>query len=141
VTRERIGGSWSQPVQLTNFGCAFSAWVPDGSGIVCRSEPDEKTTVLVSLSGEVRWRRDWSAAGFRGGMPVYSPDGSTFYLARGNGIWSWPVVGGTRRLVVSYDDPSLRALTWRGAMSVTRDRLYVTVAQAESDIWVMDLKR
>jgi Tol biopolymer transport system component len=40
VARERIGGSWSQPVQLTNFGCAFSAWVPDGSGTVAQAESD-----------------------------------------------------------------------------------------------------
>jgi len=42
---------------------------------------------------------------------------------------------------VSYDDPSLQALTWRGALNVTRDRLCVTVSQSESDIWVMDLKQ
>ena len=79
------------------------------------------------------------------GMPVFSPDGSTFYVEKRvgnrNGIWSWPVAGGTPRLVVSYDDPSLVALTWRGALNVSRDRLYVTVTQSESDVWVMDLKQ
>lgn len=33
------------------------------------------------------------------------------------------------------------ALTWRGALNVTRDRLYVTVSHSESDIWVMDLRQ
>jgi Tol biopolymer transport system component len=145
LTRARIGAPWSEPMQLTDFGCAFSAWTTDGRGILCRSEPDEKALVLVSLSGEVRWRRDMSAAGFTGGMPVASPDGSTLYMEKtggtGSGIWAWPVAGGPSRLVVSYDDPSLAASTWRGALNVTRDRLFVTVSQSESDIWVMDLKR
>jgi Tol biopolymer transport system component len=145
LTRARVGAPWSEPVQLTNFGCSFSTWTPDGSAILCRSEPDRKALVLVSLSGEVRWRRDMSAAGFTDGMPVYSPDGSTLYMEKAdgsrNGIWAWPAAGGTPRLVVSYDDPSLQASTWRGALNVTRDRLYVTVSQSESDIWVMDLKQ
>ena len=58
-----------------------------------------------------------------------------------SGIWSWPAAGGTPRLVVSYDDPSLSALTWPGALNVGRDRLYITVTQSESDVWVMDLKQ
>jgi Tol biopolymer transport system component/DNA-binding SARP family transcriptional activator len=145
LTRAQIGAPWSEPAQLTNFGCSFAAWAPDGSGILCRSEPDETALVLVSLSGTVRWRRELSATGSKVGMPVYSPDGSTLYMEKpdgtGNGIWSRPVAGGAPRLVVTYDDPSLKALTWPGAMNVSRDRLYVTVTQSESDIWVMDLQR
>jgi Tol biopolymer transport system component len=145
LTRARIGAPWSVPVQLTNFGCSFAAWAPDGSGILCRSEPDEQALVMVSLSGAVRWRRVMSEAGRRVGMPVYSPDGSTFYMEKTDGtrsgIWSWPVTGGPPRLVISYDDPSLQAFAWRGALNVTRDRLYVTVSQSESDVWVMDLKQ
>ena len=145
LTRARIGAPWSEPVQVTNFGCSFAAWTPDGSGILCRSEPSEQALVMVSLAGAVRWRKDMSAGGSRVGMPVFSPDGSTFYVEKRvgnrNGIWSWPVAGGTPRLVVSYDDPSLVALTWRGALNIGRDRLYVTVTQPESDIWVMDRKQ
>jgi serine/threonine-protein kinase len=145
LTRAHIGAPWGEPVQLTNFGCSFAAWAPDGSGILCRSEPDEQALVMVSLSGAVRWRRVMSEAGRRVGMPVYSPDGSTFYMEKTDGtrsgIWSWPVTGGPPRLVISYDDPSLQAFAWRGALNVTRDRLYVTVSQSESDVWVMDLKQ
>jgi hypothetical protein len=85
-----------------------------------------------------------AAAGFRG-MPVYAPDGRSLYMekADGNrsGIWSWPLAGGEPRLVVSYDDPSLRAIAFRGMLNATPGRLYVTVNQSESDIWVIDLKR
>jgi hypothetical protein len=42
--------------------------------------------------------------------------------------------------VLLFDDPALRVLTYPGAMEIARDRLYVTVSQTESDIWVMDLK-
>jgi hypothetical protein len=41
--------------------------------------------------------------------------------------------------VVAFDDPRFVALN--GGLSVFGDRLYLTVAQNESDIWVMDLKR
>ena len=41
------------------------------------------------------------------------------------------------RLVIAYDDPVLAA---PGFLSVGPDRLYLTVSQYESDIWVMKLK-
>ena len=54
------------------------------------------------------------------------------------GVWSVPATGGEPRLVVSVDDPSLwlfGAGTWVGS-----EKLYLSVAEYESDIWVMDLE-
>ena len=46
------------------------------------------------------------------------------------------MTGGTPRLVIASDDP---ALAIRGMFSVGPDRLYLTVSQYESDIWVANL--
>lgn len=40
-------------------------------------------------------------------------------------------------LVVAFDDIELVALRW---LSVGPDRLYLTVQQAETDIWVADVE-
>jgi serine/threonine-protein kinase len=143
LARERVGSVWGHEVKLTDFGCVGPGWAPDGSGLLCRSgNPPE--LVLVSPSGTVLWRRDLAAAGLTGvGLLTFSEDGSTIYLgatrAGRDGIWALPRAGGEPRPVVLFDDPRLTALG--GAISVRRERLYLTVAQYESDIWVMDLKR
>jgi Tol biopolymer transport system component len=141
VSRERPGARWSEPRQVTSFGCAIGAWVPDGSGFFCRAGQTE--FVRATLQGTIVWRRDPMTVGLEG-MPLLSADGSLFYLQRtggpDRGIWSWPVGGGTPHPVLLFDDPALRVLTYPGAMEIARDRLYVTVSQTESDIWVMDLK-
>jgi Tol biopolymer transport system component/tRNA A-37 threonylcarbamoyl transferase component Bud32 len=144
LARERVGGPWREPVQLTDFGCQGGegpSWAPDGSGVLCRSGT---TLVLVSVAGVVQWRRDLTAAGLsQPGAVTFSEDGLSLYLlaARGgrNGIWTWPLAGREPRLVVAFDDPRFVALT--GELNVRGDRLHLTVAQNESDIWVMDLKR
>ncbi len=144
LARERVGGPWREAVQLTDFGCFVTTWAPDGSGVLCRSA---NAAVLVAPAGRVLWRRDLAAAGFvQPGAVTFSEDGLSLYVIaarRGrNGIWTWPLAGGEPRLVVAFDDPRFVALTdIPGALNVRGDRQYLTVAQNESDIWVMDLKR
>jgi serine/threonine-protein kinase len=140
LARDSVGGLWREAAQLTDFGCFFPNWAPDGRGVLCDSGTE---LVLVSPSGVVLWKRAMVPAGFsRLGRLALSEDGSSFYmaLARGGrrGVWTWPFAGGEPRLVVAYDDPRLSS---PGQISVHGDRLYLTVAQHESDIWVMDLKR
>lgn len=38
VSREAIGGSWGEPTQLTDFGCTYPDWAPDGSGVLCETD-------------------------------------------------------------------------------------------------------
>ena len=138
VARDRVGGPWHEAVQLTDFGCFSTYWAPDGSGVLCVVQ---NGFVLVSAAGEVMWRRNTAAAGFSDVDPWVAMDRSSLYLSatragrRGN--WTWPLAGGEPRLLVAHDDPLLVP----EFMSVHGDHLYLTVAQNESDIWVMDLKR
>ncbi len=52
-------------------------------------------------------------------------------------MWSVPVSGGEATLLVEFDDPSL---TLYPELTVGADRFYLSVAEYESDIWVMDLE-
>ena len=54
------------------------------------------------------------------------------------GIWAIPAAGGAARLVIWHDDPILE--NGIEGMSVGPDRIYLTVAQNESDIWVAKLR-
>ena len=51
------------------------------------------------------------------------------------------MAGGEPRLVVTGDDSALKvAASDARLMSIGPDRLYLTVSEYESDIWVMNLK-
>jgi hypothetical protein len=143
ITRDRIGGRWSPPRRVTNFGCAFQLWARDGSGLIC-GRPNTTVLTLVSPSGAVIWRRDLAVDGLSElGPPVSSENGAVLYLraVRGGqrGIWAWPIAGGSARLVLPFADSSLVVQSYSGTISAANDRLYLTVGEFESDIWVMNL--
>jgi len=141
MTRERVGGPWGEPVETSGVTCMLGGWMPDGSGVLCETDP----LTVVSSSGRVVSRRDLLAAnGLRDiSFPGrFSRDGAVLYIFAAHddgrrGIWAIPWRGGTPRLLVADDDPA-RALY--GAISVGPDRLYATVSEYESDVWVMNLR-
>jgi hypothetical protein len=73
------------------------------------------------------------------GAVHYARDGKSIYAEAGRdgrrGIWAIPVAGGAARLVVVYDDPALTPYGW----NIGPDRVYLTVSEYESDIWVAKL--
>lgn len=145
VTRDRIGGPWNAPRQLTRDGCSMQVWAHDGTGLLC-AHPGQTTLRLVAPTGTVLWQRDLAASGLsKIGPPVLSPDGSTLYLRATRhgqaGLWALPWAGGPPQLALLLDDPVLVVHTYPGTINVTRDRLYLTVGEFESDIWVMELVR
>jgi serine/threonine-protein kinase len=145
VSRDRIGGAWGAPAQVTDFFCARPVlWHPDGIGPICRLSDstgtfDTDTLVHVSRDGEVLARY--------AGMPLgvsaaVSPDGSRLYVAGAlngsRGVWWLPVGGGDLTKVIAFDDPSL-TVPW-DAFSVGDEHIYLTIARYESDIHMMDLE-
>ncbi len=141
LTRDSVGGPWSDPFPLTDFGCGFPAWAPDGLSLVCDAGHE---IVRVSRAGEALWRYDASTAGFEGeAVPQFSLDGSRVYFygrPKGDqlGVWWIPADGGEATEVLVSDDPSLEMVGF--GLTVGSEHLYVTVAEYESDIWVMDLE-
>jgi Tol biopolymer transport system component len=144
VSRDTVGGAWHEAVQLTDFPCQSPAWAPDGTGVLCSTPKD---LILVSPVGRLLWRRNLVPASglnsYRGAR--FARDGQTIYLEglHGDGrqgVWAIPVAGGPPRLVVVFDDPILTVPILSAPLTIGSDRLYLTVVQYESDIWVMNLR-
>ncbi len=56
-------------------------------------------------------------------------------------MWAIPLAGGQARLIVAFDDPAITPVTMGGGvMSVGPSRLYLMVAEYESDTWVATLR-
>jgi Tol biopolymer transport system component len=140
ASREATEGPWGDAIQLTDFGCWPSDWTPDGNGVLCRNLAE---MVVVSREGHALWRYDCLTAGIRvSSRPQFSRDGSTIYAYGihedgSEGIWAIPAQGGEPNLTVAFDDDEIGGVMW---FSVGPDNLYVTVQEAESDIWVMDVE-
>jgi Tol biopolymer transport system component/DNA-binding SARP family transcriptional activator len=139
VSRDSIGGRWHRPALLADITCWPLAWAPDGSGVLCESRPGE--IFLLSARGRVLWRRQLAYSWFEDLR--YSRDGKTLYFEgtdeRGRrGVWAIGDGGrGAVRLVVAFDDAAVAATPW---LSLGPDRLYLSVAEYESDIWVATLR-
>ena len=111
-------------IELTN-------WAPDGNNILCFGNLRGRI-LQISRAGEVD--------------TVIRPVGYRPFSARLDslghvGIWSNPVPGGERNLLLLTENPS--QLIARGldhGFSVDRENFYLSVAEYESDIWVMDLE-
>jgi Tol biopolymer transport system component/tRNA A-37 threonylcarbamoyl transferase component Bud32 len=148
VSRDSVGGTWGQPVQLTDFRCRPSDWrETDESGVLCDTGSD---LALISMQGRVIWRHHVAGADppLRIGLgywdwPKYSPDGRVVYvwgIHRGGrqGVWALADAGlGAARLVIAAEPAPILPGPY---LSVGRDRLYLTVPEYESDIWVAKLK-
>jgi Tol biopolymer transport system component len=95
------------------------------------------------LAGEETQLLDGAAAGFVDVVkPDWSRDGRFVYfsgvLADGSAaLYSIPAAGGQPRLLVRYDDPTKQVFFW--GFSVGDGKVYLTVSEYESDIYVMDL--
>jgi serine/threonine-protein kinase len=141
VSREEVGRPWSDPIQLTDLdSCARPAWSHDGESLVCST--GRGGWALVSRHGEVLSRNDGSTVSLtRFSSPRFSPDDSRLYMIGthedgSTGVWWVPADGGDATMVVAFDDPSLMVLP---VLAVGPDKLYLTIAEYESDIWAMDL--
>ena len=71
-------------------------------------------------------------------MPIWSRDGRTIFLKNPAGFWAMPASGGVPRLLVKLDDPSRPS--GRSEIATDGKRLYFTIDNRLSDIWVMDVQ-
>jgi Tol biopolymer transport system component len=146
VSRDGVGRAWHDAVRLTDLCGLALDWTPDGTGVLCSSR-DGRELLVVSRDRGVLARHDLASENgltLRSPVPAaqFSRDGRTIYLAAVRrdgrlGIWALPAAGGPARLVVAADDPATALF---GRLSVGPDRLYLTVSQFESDIWVANLR-
>jgi serine/threonine-protein kinase len=147
VTRN-ADGRWSAarrlPVVLgtDTVAAGIGAWAPDGRSIACGC--GEGGLVIVPVDGG-QARRLPSAFSTRGwDFPQWSADGRTVYhVSEDSGrvvaVVAVPVLGGPARVVLRFDDPTR---PWhRFGFRVGGGRIFVTLGDRQSDIWVADLRR
>jgi len=147
-SRDNVGAPWSEPVPVgASLRCGLAEWSPDSEMIVCSSYSGGAMGVaLYTRAGETLWHYlpDVSAGEPWLARAQFSVDGSTIYSYGvapdgTQGIWAMPTTGGKPELVIVNDDASL----WANVFSFEvgpDDRIYLAVAEYQSDIWVMDLE-
>jgi serine/threonine-protein kinase len=149
ASRDSVGGAWHEATPLGDLRCVEPTWAPDGRALACWGGAANGDLLVASpQSGQVLRRGLFAAnrlSSLEQGFFRYSPDGRSIYAAAANrdgrrGIWAIPVAGGPARLVITFDHPALAVSGMPGFFSVGPDRLYLTVSEYESDIWVAKLR-
>jgi eukaryotic-like serine/threonine-protein kinase len=147
VTRAR-DGRWSKPRPLRiglrddSLRIGISDWSPDGDSIACGCGEGGIVVAPVDGGPARRLSSRYSTAGWA--FPQWSADGRTVYhLSEDSGrvvaVVAAPGDGSPGRVVVRFDDPTRR---WHPfGYRVRADRMFFTLGDRESDVWVVDLGR
>jgi Tol biopolymer transport system component/tRNA A-37 threonylcarbamoyl transferase component Bud32 len=139
VAERDDAGRWSEPRTIA-VG-RTPEWSPDGRHVLY-SGPDG----LMRFDVETGATITLATGGREGGSPEFprwSPDGRTAYYAARDvqgrlSFWSVSATGeGPARMLALFDDPA--RMPARPDFAVDRQRLYFTLPQHQSDIWVVEL--
>jgi serine/threonine-protein kinase len=142
VTRD-AAGTWGNP-KLWRRGCFGPVPAPDGKLVACSTR--DLNTLVATLDGDSV--RTVNSAPYTTGSVgtatfVWSPDSRflNFLKPTGDsaGVWVLPATGGTARRSVRFDDD---ARQWhRFGFRLSGGRVYVTLGDLQSDIWVAEVER
>lgn len=144
--RRTSDSTWSQPTAITHRGGFGGRWSADGLHLAYVAPPTQVRIMGDGPDGEATSRVLYDAGDAAKARPVairWAPDSRTVYMktfdADGQAaIWALGVAGGAPRQLVRFDEP-LRP-TRRPEFAVDANRVYFTLAQSESDVWVMGLR-
>jgi serine/threonine-protein kinase len=141
-------GSWSGPRWLPvvlgadTVRAGLANWSPDGRTLACGCGVGGLVLIPVEGGSARRLPSPYSTAGWA--FPQWSADGRTVFhitedSSRVVAIVGVPVNGGAPRVVVRFDDPTR---PWhRFGFRVRGDRIFMTLGDLESDIWVAEMRR
>ena len=148
VVTRTADGRWSKarPLRIVigadTIASGIADWSPDGRFIACGC--GDGGLVIAPVEGGTA-RRLSSAFSTRGwAFPQWSADGRTVYhvsedSGRAVAIVGSPADGGPARVVVRFDDPTR---PWhRYGFRVRAGRMFFTLGNRESDIWVTNIER
>jgi len=98
--------------------------------------------VISPDSGAQRTVLDSAKRGMSAEYPECNADSRTLYFkghdAKGDAeFWSIPITGGAPTLLTRFDD--LDRPSYRPEWSVGAGRMYFTIADLQSDVWVMQV--
>ena len=143
VVRRDSSGVWGRPSKRYPAG-GWAVWSPDGRWIAFTSyflggslmivPPDSGAPRVVLNSA--------TSSGVYAEQMRWSADSRTLYFKshdpRGNAsIWEIPITGGTPKLLLRVDDPARPS--YRPEWVVGAGRMYFTIQDRQSDVWVMDV--
>lgn len=141
MVRRDAAGHWGEPVERLPFG-SWQAWSPDGRWLAF-AEQQAGGSLLVAApdSGAPRVLVDTKRTGIIAEEPHWSADGRTIYFKSHDPLgraefWAEPLSGGPPRLLIRFDDLSRPSL--RPEWGLGGGRMYFTVNDRQSDIWVME---
>ena len=142
VVRRDASGRWGTPVERVPHG-SWAAWSPDGKTIAFASNFLGGSLMLIDPdSGAPRIVVDSAKNnGVHVLRTVWSEDGRTLYFKSVDGqarasFWSVPLAGGQPKLLLRFDD--VTRPSYRPEWSEGSGRMYFTIHDNESDVWVMD---
>ena len=137
-------GEWSDARQVThNFG--FNGrWSPDGRTIVYLSLEDTTLHAVQDDGTGQRLLFDGHAQGITPNQVAFGPDPSVVYFHAVDStlrhvFFAMPIAGGKPKPVFRFDD--LARQPRRFEFDTDGKRLFVTLASAESDVWMIELTR
>lgn len=143
----RADSAWSAERQVTRHGGFGPRWSSDGAHLayvapnqirLMRPGPDREATGRVLF--------DFSDTTSTTAKPVsirWAPTGHTLFMktfdahAR-SALWSLGINGEPPRLLIRFDEP--HRPTRRPEFASDGERFYFTLAQSESDVWVIGVK-
>jgi len=144
VSKNEEQSKWGVPRQLTSNGGQHAKWSPNGDLIAFLEaakllviSPDNGDARVI-FSDSDREKYPWPL------FLAWSPDGQTIYYKAFDkkwnaNIWSVPVSGGTPKHLVIFDDPFRNSR--RTEFTTDGQKFFFTLAENESDIWMMELIR
>jgi serine/threonine-protein kinase len=139
--RRDASGGWSSPVRWRKPPC-MASWSPDGRVGACAELTGRM--LLVDAGGDsLGVLADSGLIPNMSQFPQWSADGRTVYYlgvdSASTNDYAVPATGGAGRLVLRFDDATR---PWhRYGFRVFRDRLYFTIGERTSHIWVAELGR
>jgi Tol biopolymer transport system component/tRNA A-37 threonylcarbamoyl transferase component Bud32 len=141
-SRSKEDFDWGAPKQLTFDGGKYPRWSPDGSLIAYTYDASLRVILPEGGDPQILVSSHDPATIPVPIFPEWSSDGQTIYYKGYNNegdssFWSVPVVGGKPKLLVRFDDALRKSI--RIEFATDGSRLFFTLTDSKSDLWVMDL--
>jgi serine/threonine-protein kinase len=141
--RARLDAPWQPPQPLDSLTGFGPRWSPDGREFAFMAGDRGAGIAIHAVGGRTRMLSVAATAGLRDvGWPEWSADGGLIYFRAiapdgVEGVYQVAASGGTPRLLVRFDEPSLSV--YPGAVTVGNGQFYFAVGEIESDIYVTEL--
>ena len=146
IVHQNPNGTWETPINRTKLDTtsnvtSWPTWSPDGHWIAYSNAFLGGSLFMINPdSGAHRTVLDSAKSRMNAEYPVWSADSRTLYFnshdAKGNAeFWSMPINGGAPTQLAHFDDPDRPS--YRPEWSIRDGRMYFTIADLQSDVWVM----